>query len=95
MTTPMSAERFADRFRFYSGQPQQQRGVQQLFEAIASSDQGTAILDEQAPWAVTFSEQPPELTAPTGGLVSAVQRKPAWPAPRSPLRSSPATPTCW
>ena len=53
MTTPMSAERFADRFRFYSGQPQQQRGVQQLYAAIASSDQGTAILCEQAPWAVT------------------------------------------
>jgi len=27
MTTPMSAERFADRFRFYRNQPQQQRGV--------------------------------------------------------------------
>ncbi len=27
MTTPMSAERFADRFRYYRDQPQQQRGV--------------------------------------------------------------------
>jgi hypothetical protein len=68
MTTPMSAERFSDRFRFYSGQPQQQRGVQQLYAAIGSSDQGTAILDEQAPWAVIFSEQPPEPPAPAGGL---------------------------
>jgi len=68
MTTPMSAERFADRFRFYSGQPQQQRGVQQLYAAIGSSDQGTAILDEQAPWALTYSEQPPQPQAPTGGL---------------------------
>ena len=49
MTTPMSAERFADRFRFYSGQPQQQRAVQQLYAAIDSSDQSTAILCEQAP----------------------------------------------
>ena len=55
MTTPMSSERFADRFRFYRDQPQQQRGVQQLYAAIGSSDQGTGILDEQAPWAVTFS----------------------------------------
>ena len=68
MTTPMSAERFADRFRFYRDQPQQQRGVQQLYEAIASSDQGATILDEQTPWAVTFSEQPPLPPAPAGGL---------------------------
>ncbi|MFM9100055.1 MAG: L,D-transpeptidase, partial [Cyanobium sp.] len=68
MTTPMSAERFADRFRFYSGQPQQLRGVQQLCAAISSSDQGTEILDEQAPWAITYSEQPPPPPAPTGGL---------------------------
>ena len=64
MTTPMSAERFADRFRFYSGQPQQQRAVQQLYAAIDSSDQGTAILCEQAPWAVTYSEQPPAPAQP-------------------------------
>ena len=49
MTTPMSAERFSDRFRFYRDQPQQQRGVLQLHAAISSSDQGSAILDEQAP----------------------------------------------
>jgi hypothetical protein len=64
MTTPMSAERFADRFRFYSGQPQQQRGVLQLHAAIGCSDQGSAILDEQAPWARTFSEEPPAAPAP-------------------------------
>jgi len=40
MTTPMNAERFADRYRFYCDQPQQQRGVNQLFEAIGSSDPG-------------------------------------------------------
>jgi len=64
MTTPMSAERFADRFRFYRDQPQQQRGVQQLYAAIGSSDQGTEILDEQASWAVTFSSKPPAPSAP-------------------------------
>jgi hypothetical protein len=64
----MSAERFADRFRFYKGQAQQQRGVLQLYAAISSSNQGSAILDEQAPWAVTFSEQPPLPPAPAGGL---------------------------
>jgi len=71
MTTPMSAERFADRFRFYSGQPQQQSGVQQLYAAISSSDQGAAILDEQAPWALSFSQKPaapPAPAAPSGGL---------------------------
>ena len=68
MTTPMSAERFADRFRFYSGQPQQQRGVLELHAAISSSDQGSAILDEQAPWALTYSEQPPEPPLSAGGL---------------------------
>ena len=64
----MSAERFADRFRFYRDQPQQQQGVQQLYAAIDSSDQGTAILDEQAPWALTFSQQPPQPSTPSGGL---------------------------
>jgi hypothetical protein len=65
MTTPMSTERFADRFRYFKGQAQQLRGVQQLFNAIAASDQGSTILDEQAPWALPYSEQPP---APVGGL---------------------------
>jgi hypothetical protein len=68
MTTPMSAERFSDRFRFYRDQPQQQRGVLQLFEAISSTERGEEILDEQAPWAVTFSEQQPQPPAPAGGL---------------------------
>ena len=57
MSTPMSAERFADRFRFYRDQPQQQRGVLQLFEAISSTEHGDEILCEQAPWAVP--RQPP------------------------------------
>ena len=71
MTTPMSAERFADRFRFYRNQPQQQRGVLQLCAAISSSDKGAEILDEQAPWALTFSQKPAAPSAPavpSGGL---------------------------
>ncbi len=50
MTTPMSAERFADRFRLYKGQPQQLRGVLELHAVISSSDKGAEILDEQAPF---------------------------------------------
>ena len=42
MTTPMSAERFADRFRFYSGKPQQQRGVQMVAIPIANDQPGGA-----------------------------------------------------
>ena len=71
MTTPMSAERFSDRFRFYCDQPQQQRGVLQLFEAISSTERGEEILCEQAPWALTYSGQPPaavQPSVPAGGL---------------------------
>jgi hypothetical protein len=71
MTIPMSAERFSDRFRFYRDQPQQQRGVQQLFEAISSTERGEEILCEQATWALTYSEEPlapAEPQPPTGGL---------------------------
>ena len=71
MTTPMSAERFSDRFRFYRDQPQQQRGVLQLFEAISSTERGEEILCEQAPWAVTYSEQPPEPAAPPASAAPA------------------------
>ena len=67
----MSAERFSDRFRFYRDQPQQQRGVLQLFEAISSTERREEILCEQAPWALTYSEEPPvpaQPQPPTGGL---------------------------
>ncbi|MEX0589038.1 MAG: hypothetical protein WD136_07245, partial [Cyanobium sp.] len=71
MTTPMSAERFTDRFRFFSDQPQQQCGVLQLYEAINSSNSGAEILNEQAPWAITYNQEPPapeQPQAPAGGL---------------------------
>ena len=68
MTTSMSAERFEDRFRFYKGQPQQHQGVQQLHQAITEGQPAEQILDEQAPWAVTFSSEPPSPPASSGGL---------------------------
>ena len=73
--TSMSADRFLDRFRFFSAEKQQIHAVGQLYEVIRSSDQGAAILDEQAPWAVSYSSKPPApptpealLPAPAGGL---------------------------
>ena len=71
MTTPMSAERFGDRFRFSRDPPQQQRSVLQLQAAISSTERGEEILCEQAPWALTFSEEPPvpaQPQPPAGGL---------------------------
>jgi hypothetical protein len=67
----MSATRFEDRFKFYEGQDQQHRGVEDLYQAIQSGAPAAEILDEQAPWAVTFSEKPPAPPAPeapAGGL---------------------------
>jgi hypothetical protein len=64
----MRPDRFLDRFRFFSAQEHQIQAVDQLYEVIRSSDQGAAILDEQAPWAVTFSSQPPAAAVPSGGL---------------------------
>jgi hypothetical protein len=95
VTTPMSAKRFADRFRFYKGQPQQQRGVRELHAAISSSDNGAEILDEQVSWAVTFSEQPPQASAPAGGLDPRGSEEAAWPARTWQHRSNQATATCW
>jgi hypothetical protein len=89
MTTPMSAERFADRFRFYKGQPQQQRGVLELHAAISSSDKGAEILDEQAPWAVTFSEQPPQPPVPSGGLDSRGSEEAGMAGPQKPAPVQP------
>ena len=81
MTTPMNAERFSDRFRFYRDQPQQQRGVLQLFEAISSTERGEEILCEQAPWALTYSEQPPEPAAPSQHWQQGSAAPRRWPAP--------------
>ena len=59
MAHPMSVERFLDRWRFFSSQPQQLQAVEQLHGAIAATDLGGQILDEAAFWAQTFSENTP------------------------------------
>ncbi len=60
----MPLQRFRDRFTYFSSEEQQIRAIELLYQAISTSDQGTAILDEQAPWAVTFSSKPPAPPAP-------------------------------
>jgi hypothetical protein len=53
MTTPMTRNRFLDRFENFRGEPQQIEGVTQLWAAL---DLGLPqVLDEQALWARTFS----------------------------------------
>ena len=59
MTTPMTNERFLDRWEAFKGEPQQVSGAWLLCDAIRALDGGTVLLDEQAPWALRFSEKPP------------------------------------
>jgi hypothetical protein len=71
MASPMTPERFQDRFEAFRGEPQQVSGVWTLHAAIAALPGSEAVLDEQAPWALTFSQRPaapPAPAAPTGGL---------------------------
>jgi hypothetical protein len=68
MTTAMTPERFQDRFEAFKGEPQQISGVWTLFSAIEALAGSAAVLDEQAPWALKFSEKPPAPPAPSGGL---------------------------
>ena len=55
MTSPMPPERFQDRFEAFRGESQQVSGVWTLHAAIAALPGSQAVLDEQAPWALTFS----------------------------------------
>ncbi|MFN5697966.1 MAG: L,D-transpeptidase, partial [Cyanobacteriota bacterium] len=67
----MTPERFQDRFEAFRGEPQQVSGVWTLHTAIAALPGSEAVLDEQAPWALTFSQKPAAPTAPavpSGGL---------------------------
>ncbi len=68
MTTAMTPERFQDRFEAFQGEPQQVSGVWTLFSAIEALAGSEAVLNEQAPWALKFSEKPPAPTPPSGGL---------------------------
>ncbi len=53
----MSPQRFLDRFLHFKGLEQQKRGVMLLHQAISQLEEGEAILREEAPWAVAFSEK--------------------------------------
>ncbi len=71
MASPMTPERFQDRFEAFRGEPQQVSGVWTLHGAIAALPGSEAVLDEQAPWALTFSQKPaapPAPAVPSGGL---------------------------
>ena len=71
MASPMPPERLQDRFEAFRGEPQQVSGVWTLHAAIAALPGSEAVLDEKAPWALTFSEKPvapPVPAAPAGGL---------------------------
>jgi len=68
MTTAMTPERFQDRFAAFQGEPQQVSGVWILFSAVEALDGSAAVLDEQAPWALKFSETPPAPAAHSGDL---------------------------
>lgn len=71
MTTAMTPERFQDRFEAFKGEPQQVSGVWTLYTAIEGLPGSEAVLEEEAPWALKFSEKPPAPpapAAPSGGL---------------------------
>ncbi|MCP9915559.1 L,D-transpeptidase [Cyanobium sp. ATX 6F1] len=68
MATPMTPERFQDRWEAFKDEPQQVSGVWGLYDAIKQADTGGVILSEQAPWALKFSEKPPAPPTPSGGL---------------------------
>ena len=59
VATPMTPERFQDRFEAFQDEPQQVSGVWTLHAAIKALPGSEAVLDEQAPWALKFSEKPP------------------------------------
>lgn len=64
MATPMSNERFLDRWEAFKGEPQQVSGAWMLCDAIRALEGGGPILDEQAPWALKFSEPPASVAPP-------------------------------
>jgi hypothetical protein len=55
----MTAQRFKDRFRHFSGQPQQYRGLGILYDELAQLPGGTSLLQEDSLWAEEFSNTPP------------------------------------
>ena len=55
MASPMSAERFQDRWEAYKGTPNQVAGIWGLYASLAAMEDAGDILDEHANWAKTFS----------------------------------------
>lgn len=64
-TCGMTPERWQDRFEFFANQPQQVSSVWILYDAIRALPGGCEVLDEQAPWAIKYSEKPPAPPEPT------------------------------
>jgi len=60
----MTPTRWNDRFLYFANQPQQQDAVRMLYDAILAQPGGRAILSEDAPWALRYSEAPPAPPAP-------------------------------
>lgn len=67
MTTPMTNERFLDRWEAFKGEPQQVSGAWLLCDAVRALPGSEAVLAEEAAWAVKFSEKPPAPPIPEGG----------------------------
>ena len=67
MATPMTPERFQDRREAFKGEPQQVSGIWGLYRSIAELEGSGDILDEQAAWALKFSEKPPTPPPPARG----------------------------
>jgi hypothetical protein len=65
----MTVQRFKDRFRHFSGQPQQYRGLGILYDELAQLPGGTTLLQEDASWAQEFSRTPPAAPGPVTALV--------------------------
>ncbi|WP_198949818.1 papain-like cysteine protease family protein [Synechococcus sp. 1G10] len=64
-TSTMTPERFQDRFEAFKDEPQQVSGVWLLHSAIADLPGSEVVLDEEATWALKFSEKPPTPPAPS------------------------------
>ena len=65
----MTPERFQDRWEHFKGEEQQVSGVWTLYSAISALPGSGDVLREEAPWALKFSQSPPEPppgTFPTG-----------------------------
>jgi hypothetical protein len=50
MATPMTPERFQDRWEAFKGEPQQVSGIWGLYSSIAELEGSGDILDEHASW---------------------------------------------